>query len=93
MNKNKKVKFYYKIFFASFSLFLVTRTLVSSVNVSLSVQYQNNQEKIVELNNTIENLDRQLQSLKSYDRISSVALDEEMSPNFEGVVLSSNSEE
>lgn len=73
-------------------VFLGTRTFLSSYNVNLSVTYQDNQEKILELTNEIGALNQKLQSLSSYDRIIAVALSENMSPNFDNVVSVNNAE-
>lgn len=87
MKKKRKFKLYQKIFLASLAFFLSTRTFVSSYNVSLNVKYQDNKRTIVELTNQIETLKRDVQKLSSYDRISTVASKEGMTPNFNGVVL------
>ncbi|MFV0255765.1 MAG: hypothetical protein ACK5G7_06525 [Erysipelotrichaceae bacterium] len=90
--RKKKLKLPYLIFMISSIVFLGTRTFLSSYNVNLSVTYQDNQEKILELTNEIGALNQKLQSLSSYDRIIAVALSENMSPNFDNVVSVNNAE-
>ena len=84
--KRYKLKFKFVFFALSLCTYLFTRTFLTARNASLSKQYQENQEKILQLTKEAETLKLDVQNLSTYDRIKMVTDNSDMSLNQNNVV-------
>ena len=70
--KRKKIRPCFKVLVFSFLVYFLSRTILGSINVTLGIEYQKNQEKILELSKIGETLRLDVQSLSSFDRIKAI---------------------
>ena len=70
----------------SLLVYISTRTFLGSYTVTLNIQYQENQEKIIELTKEAETLLLEVQSLTTYDRIIAIVNNSDLEANVGNVI-------
>ena len=75
------------IFFMAMVCYFITSIFLRTYNVHLSVQIQDMQNRMVQLNQENEVLSRQIQSLSSKERVVSIASENGLVNNHENIVL------
>ena len=84
--KRKRFNPAFIVLLLSFLIYVATRTMLRSYNVTLSVKYRENLERILELAKETETLQLDVQNLSSYDKIKAMVDNPDIYYNTKNVI-------
>ena len=84
--KRKRIRKSLIVLLFSLLIFIGARTFVGAINFRLSIDYQKNQAKILELTKETQTLQLDVQNLSNYDRIKSLIENSGLTPNQNSVI-------